>query len=193
VFTGIIESMAAVVDRTDTQLILERPSEFDDIAIGSSIAVSGVCLSVVAFTDSIMTFDVVDETWAKTNLGSLQEGDRVNLERAMKASDRFGGHIVQGHCEEAAEVLSCNADGIDVALSEELLPFVVVKGSITLDGVSLTVASLKENTCTVALIPLTLEHTTLGTRREGESVNVETDILIRHAKKIAHSSPAHAH
>ncbi|MDA1208989.1 MAG: riboflavin synthase [bacterium] len=192
-FTGIIESMASVKDRTDTQLIVGRPAHFDDIRIGSSIAVSGVCLSIVDFSDAHMTFDVIDETWSRSNFVSLQEGDKVNLERAMKASDRLEGHIVQGHCEVSAEICNRSSDGIDVVLPEDLLPFVVVKGSITLDGVSLTVAALKGDICSVALIPLTLERTTLGIRREGECVNVETDILIRHAKKIAHCSPAHAH
>ena len=116
--------MASVKDRTDTQLIVGRPAHFDDIRIGSSIAVSGVCLSIVDFSDAHMTFDVIDETWSRSNFVSLQEGDKVNLERAMKASDRLEGHIVQGHCEVSAEICNRSSDGIDVVLPEDLLPFV---------------------------------------------------------------------
>ncbi len=182
--------MADIHSRTESQLTVERPSDFDDIALGSSIAVAGVCLSIVAFDDFSMTFDVIEETWAKTKLGSLLAGDRVNIERAMKASDRLDGHIVQGHCEAAVPIVSRTADRITIEVPESLAQSIVDKGSITLDGVSLTVAAVDGNTCTVALIPHTLEHTTLGAVQEGGLLNCETDVLVRHAQKLA---PTYAH
>jgi len=180
VFTGIIEAMAPVKSKTDQQLVLERPLQFDDIKIGSSICVSGACLSVIQFDDSTLTFDVVPETWAKTKLGDLKEGDQVNLERALPADGRFEGHVVQGHVEQSAEVIELSDDNVlTIRLSEGLLPFIIPKGSIAIDGVSLTVAKVDSDKCSVALIPHTREQTTLGKLKEGDHVNIETDILIR--------------
>ncbi len=332
-FTGIIEAMAPVKSKTDQQFVLERPLQFDDIKIGSSICVSGACLSVIQFDDSTFTFDVVPETWAKTKLGDLKEGDQVNLERALPADGRFEGHIVQGHVEGTGRVVStsiprplppeeegenekigrrkitpknilffsremrrmptkaekvlwkqlrydrlgvrfrrqfpiggyildfyCSSirlgievDGdihnrdnqkildkdrqqhlekeqklkivrftnhevitdidsvitrvkqsiknspppleeglgveaktsgegefvLTICLPEDMLCFVVPKGSIAIDGVSLTVAKVDGDKCSVALIPHTREQTTLGKLKEGDHVNIETDILIR--------------
>ena len=182
VFTGIIEAQAAVVQKTDRQLAVERPPSFMDIAIGSSIAVSGVCLSVIQFGDTTMAFDVVPETWSRTKLGSLQAGDRVNLERAMPANGRFEGHIVQGHVEGTAEVIALSDTHVlTLRLPSELILYVVPKGSIAIDGVSLTVATVDGDQCAIALIPHTLKQTTLGNLHIGDTVNVETDILGRYA------------
>jgi riboflavin synthase len=164
------------------KLILERPATFTDIKLGASIAISGVCLSVVQFDDTQMSFDVIDETLRKTKLGDLHVGDAVNLERAMKASDRFEGHIVQGHVEGTGEIrdLGSETGVLNIVLPDILVPFVIAKGSITLDGVSLTVANIDDTVCTVALIPHTLSITTLGHLKPGDRINIETDILGRY-------------
>lgn len=184
-FTGIVETTGAVLQTRPDGMTVERPAMFDDITLGSSIAVAGVCLTVVAFDDASMRFDIVPETFAKTTLGSKKPGDRVNLERAMLATSRFEGHIVQGHVDGVASVEGIGewekGKGVilTIVLPDSLLPFVVPKGSICIDGVSLTIAALEGNRCTVALIPHTLEITTLGSLKKGDSVNIETDVLLR--------------
>lgn len=183
VFTGIIEATAPVIEKSDSTLKVERPPQFDDIRIGSSICVSGVCLSVIAFDEQSMTFDVMGETWEKSKLGSLKAGDQVNLERAMKADGRFEGHVVQGHVEATGRVergMLKEESAISIGVPQNLLKYIVPKGSITLDGVSLTVVSIDQNICTVALIPHTVENTTLGSLSEGNLVNIETDVMGRY-------------
>lgn len=183
-FTGIIESTAKVLKITDSGLLVERPKIFDDIKIGCSIAVSGVCLSVTSFDASSMSFDVVATTLQKTKLGQLKPGDNVNLERAVRADGRFEGHIVTGHCEGVGEVVSLvraptptPGPSLSVRIPSSLLPFIVPHGSITIDGVALTIADITNDCITVALIPHTLTLTTLGALQEGQNVNIETDIL----------------
>ena len=181
-FTGIIEATAAVLAHSNGKLELQRPQLFDDVSIGSSIAVSGVCLSIVKLDDATMTFDVIPETYSKTTLESLQQRDRVNLERAMKADARLDGHIVQGHVEGVGTVLEVDQTSgvtVTIQLPDDLRSPVVAQGSIAIDGVSLTVASIEDGRCAIALIPHTLEHTTLGTLHVRDSVNVETDVLVR--------------
>ena len=182
-FTGIIESTAKVIEKTDRGITVECPATFNDIKIGSSISVSGVCLSIVEFDVTSMRFDVIDETWAKTNLGDLRVGNLVNLERAMKAGDRLDGHVVQGHIEGVGEVVSCQLSAesskLTIRVPQEFTASIVTKGSIALDGVSLTVADIQDDIVTVALIPHTLTNTTLQNLKEGDRVNVETDVLIR--------------
>lgn len=187
-FTGIVETATDVLEKTATGLVLARPPSFDDVRIGNSIAVSGVCLSVVEMLQDRLRFDVIPETWAKTNLGDLIPGKRVNLERSLKADGRFEGHVVQGHIEGTADVVSFTEDGRWVVLTvrppEELRPLIVKKGGIALDGVSLTVAAVSADTVSVALIPHTLEVTTLGDRKAGDRINVETDILGRYVRAM---------
>lgn len=186
-FTGIVETTATVIDRTDTRLLIAHPAAFDDIKLGSSISVSGVCLTVVDLTKEDIAFDVVGETWRRTNLGDLHKGSNVNLERALAANGRFEGHVVQGHVEGVAVVKEWAQDGQWTQLSLELpmalMPYVAEKGSIALDGVSLTVAKLQGTIVTIALIPHTLAITTLGLRKPGERINVETDILAHYILK----------
>ena len=180
VFTGIIEATGTIEARTADSLRISRPGAFTDIRIGSSICVSGACLSVVEFNGEHMTFDVVPETWEKTKLGSLQAGDCVNLERALSAQGRFEGHIVQGHIEGTAEVIGISEQQVlTLRLPKAMVRFVIPKGSIAIDGVSLTVAAVDGGLCSVALIPHTVEKTTLGNLQIGDKVNIETDILIR--------------
>lgn len=182
-FTGIIEATALVRAQGGGRLTLERPDLFDDVKLGSSIAVSGVCLTVAEMDPKSLTFDVMPETVRKTTMGALSVGDRVNLERALPAHGRFEGHVVQGHCEGVGEVIGMERQGGDVRLTvsipDGLRRLIVPKGSICLDGVSLTVADVGTDSCTVALIPMTLTTTTLGRKRMGDHVNIETDILVR--------------
>ena len=183
-FTGIIEATAKIVSLDSGKLTLERPKIFDDVMIGSSIAVSGTCLSVVAFDKNTMTFDVVPMTLSKSKLGTLKPGNNVNLERALKANGRFDGHIVQGHCEGVGTVKKIDQEGDDCILRidvpKNLLPFIVQHGSISIDGVSLTVAEVEGSTVSIAVIPHTLKITTLGTLKKGDQVNVETDVLAKY-------------
>ncbi len=179
-FTGIIEATANLTQISKNQLRLERPKSFNDLKIGCSIAVSGVCLSVTAFDASSMTFDVVETTLKKTKLGSLRTGDLVNLERAMKADGRFEGHIVTGHCEGTGRVLRVEDGMVEISIPPSLQKYLVLHGSITIDGVALTVAELSGSVLSVALIPHTLQNTTLGTLKAGDTVNLETDILGRY-------------
>ena len=179
-FTGIIEATAKILQKSDSGFVIARPAIFDDLKVGCSIAVSGVCLSVTAFDATSMSFDVIRATWQKTKLGGLNVGDNVNLERAMPANGRFEGHIVQGHCDAAAPVVSVvsgKEPSITVDVPRKLLVFIVLHGSVTVDGVALTVSALQEGHMTVSLIPHTLQITTLGSLRKGDRVNLETDIL----------------
>lgn len=184
-FTGIIEKTAPVLEKADDSITLERPSSFDDIKLGSSIAVSGICLSVISLDEKKMVFDVMSETWERTTLQYLTVGDSVNLERSLKMGDRLEGHVVQGHVEAVASVTSYklqvtgSSAELCVELPEALLSCVVEKGSIAIDGVSLTIAALDCHTMTIGLIPHTLEHTTLGSLQAGDQVNIETDVLMR--------------
>jgi len=185
VFTGIIEAVGTVLGKNPAGLRITRPASFADLRACASIAVAGACLTVTAADAQGMEFAVMPETWKCTTLGRLAVGSGVNLERAMRADGRFEGHIVQGHVEGVGRITSAVAEKEDVRLTvelpDELRPFVVPKGSIAIDGVSLTVAALhlRGGTCTVALIPYTLEHTTLGALEAGDYVNVETDVLVR--------------
>ncbi len=186
-FTGIIEATAKVLETGANKLVLERPAHFDDIKIGSSIAVSGVCLSIISFDERQMSFDVIETTLKKTKLGSLAVGDYANLERAMRADGRFEGHIVTGHSEGVGVVVAKKDTILTITIPSPLLPFIVLHGSITIDGVALTVAEISNAQLSVALIPHTLEHTTLGSLVPGSCVNLETDILGRY---ILHSPHA---
>jgi riboflavin synthase len=182
-FTGIIEATAKVIENLNGSLTVERPKSFDDIKLGSSIDVAGVCLTIVELTDQHMRFDMVEETLKKSRLGKLKKGESVNLERAMSASARLDGHIVQGHVEGVADVIDLRDGRLSLELRDDPGAAIVEKGSITIDGVSLTVASLTGNRIEIALVPHTLAITTLKTLTTGDLVNIETDILARHAAK----------
>lgn len=184
-FTGIIETTAKIQQKADTDLVIARPALFDDISIGSSVAVNGACLTIVSFDETSMTFNLVPETWSRTNLGDHKPGDTVNLERSLKADGRFEGHVVQGHVEGTAIISDLAEDesgGVILTLEvpDPLMPFVVPKGGIAVDGISLTVVSAQGNGCTIALIPHTLALTNLKDRQPGDRVNIETDVLGRY-------------
>jgi riboflavin synthase len=190
VFTGIIETTGRVrsIDpRGDlTRLGIETAAIASDVAIGDSVAVNGACLTVTGTRDSVIHFDAVVETLEKTALGDLAVGSRVNLERALVAGGRLDGHIVQGHVDGVGRVRALERVGNDVRLAvdcpEEIRQFLLAKGSVAIDGVSLTVVDIDDAGFDVALIPLTLEHTTLGERGAGERVNLEADVLGKYVK-----------
>jgi riboflavin synthase len=182
-FTGIVEESGRVVDRDGARLRIGASQVLDDVSIGASIAVNGCCLTVVAFGDDWWEADVSDETFSRTSLGSLAPGDAVNLERPVRPVDRLGGHIVQGHVDAVGEVVDPVPD-LRVRLVPELLRYVVEKGSITVDGVSLTVVDVLPDGFTVAVIPHTAEVTTLGARRPGDPVNLEVDVMAKYAERL---------
>ena len=155
----------------------------EDVKVGDSVAVNGCCLTVVDLGPGELAFDVVDETFARTTLGSLQPGDPVNLERPVRPADRLGGHIVQGHVDAVGEVVSPAPD-LYVRTDPALLRYVVEKGSIAVDGISLTVVEDRADGFTVAVIPHTAEVTTLGARRPGDRVNLEVDLMAKYAEKL---------
>lgn len=158
-----------------------------DAKIGDSIAINGVCLTVSEKKGSCASFEVSGETLAKSTIGRLKPQSKVNAEPALKPTDRFGGHFVQGHIDEAATIKEFQRRGefadIKFAAGPELLSQMVVKGSVAVDGVSLTIAAMDRTTFTVAVIPQTLGATTLGTAKPGDSVNIETDIIVKTVKK----------
>ena len=189
-FTGIVEQMGSIVEARDQEtgrrLVLSAQDVLP-IETGASIAVNGVCLTAVGF-DGGLAVDVIPETLARTNLGALETGDEVNLERAMPADGRFDGHIVQGHVDGTGTIRSVAEDEGGVVMSietdDEILAYVVEKGSITVDGVSLTVAGVDADSFQIALIPHTLEVTTLGLRKPGDIVNLEVDVLAKYVERL---------
>lgn len=192
-FTGLVTARAKVLARRSSAkggvLAVERPSAYADAGLGESIAVSGVCLTVVPPLDaSVLSFDVSPETLARTNLGGLAPGAEVNLERALAAGDRLGGHVVAGHVDGTAEVLAIREAGdswtFTFSLPEALARYAVEKGSIAVDGVSLTVAALREGSFDVAIIPHTFTATTLGARKAGDAVNLEVDVLGKYVERL---------
>ena len=206
-FTGIVEELGRVV-RLETvedcaRLTVEAPTVTQDASLGDSISVNGCCLTVAAMHGSTFTADLMAETLTRTTLGSQAPGDPVNLERALRATDRLGGHIVQGHVDATAEVLNRSHgehwDLLRVGLPQEIARYVAVKGSVALDGVSLTVVDVEDAqhnapdasptpgagaSLSVGLIPETLRRTTLGTRRPGERVNLEVDVMAKYAERL---------
>jgi riboflavin synthase len=192
VFTGIIEELGEVLDWSPSsdaaRLTVRGPLAVSDAEHGDSIAVSGVCLTVIDAADDWFTADVMAETIAMSTLKAPTAGSRVNLERAARVGDRLGGHIVQGHVDGTSTLLRITEGEawrvLRFTLDEELAPLVTGKGSIAVDGVSLTVSAIGPNWFEVSLIPETLRATTLGQRAVGEAVNIETDILARHVARL---------
>jgi riboflavin synthase len=194
-FTGIIEELGSVVaieNQPDAKRITFRgPTVTSDVSRGDSIAVNGACLTAVEISDGAFTADVMHETLRLTALGSLAEGSPVNLERAMNASTRFGGHMVLGHVDGVGTIVSRkpsdNWEWVTIQIPKDLMKYVVLKGSITIDGISLTVNEVTEDTVSFSLIPETLRLTTLGPKGVGDLVNVEADIMAKHIEKLMES------
>jgi riboflavin synthase len=190
-FTGIVEDLGSVVaieSLADAARLTIRGEDLHDVRPGDSVSVNGVCLTAAELTDDGFTADVMKETLRRSSLGGLAAGDPVNLERAVTPTTRLGGHIVQGHVDGAGVVAdrrpSSHWDEVDIDLPPDLVRYVVEKGSITVDGVSLTVAAIVANRVTVSLIPETLARTTLGRRAVGDAVNIEVDVLAKYVERL---------
>jgi riboflavin synthase len=191
-FTGIVREIGrvAAVERGAGGVVLQvrAPQTATSVAIGDSVAVDGVCLTAEAIDEGMMSFQAVPETVARTTLGSLSVGDDVNVEPALRAGEPLGGHLVQGHVDGTGRVHSVEAEGeglrVIVEATTELLRYCVEKGSITVDGVSLTVAELREDAFAVALVPHTLSATTLGSLDPGQAVNLEVDVLAKYVERL---------
>ena len=186
-FTGLVAATGTVAALREGRLTIELESELE-LSEGDSIAVNGVCLTATAIGDRSFDADVMEETLRRSGLGALGPGDAVNLELALRAADRLGGHMVQGHVDDSGVVASVTADGfarlLRVEAPPELLRYVVEKGSIAVDGVSLTVTEVDDESFSVALVPETLERTTLGSAVAGRRVNLEVDVLAKYVEKL---------
>lgn len=191
-FTGIVEEMGTIraIRKGSHSAVLEIQAKvvLEDIHIGDSIAVNGVCLTATSFTPATFTADVMHETLNRSSLANLRPGSRVNLERAMAANGRFGGHIVAGHVDGVGTVLRTqkddNAIWYTIGASPEVLRYVVEKGSITIDGISLTVANVETDSFAISAIPHTVAVTVLQDRKPGDIVNLETDIIGKYVEKL---------
>lgn len=191
-FTGIVEELGRVkaieVQPDALRLTIEGPLVVSDVKRGDSIAVSGTCLTAVEHDATTFTADVMQETLRLTSLDGIKVGDPVNLERAMTAATRFGGHVVQGHVDGVGEIISRepseNWEWLRVRIPVDLMKYVVLKGSITIDGVSLTVNEVGPDHIGLSLIPETLALTTLGSKKPGDKVNVEADVMAKHIERL---------
>jgi riboflavin synthase len=188
VFTGIVEERGLVGAMGGGRLIVDAHTVVRDSDVGASVSVSGVCLTVVERTDTSLRFDLSEQTLERTCLGDLRPGDPVNLERPVTLVARLGGHLVQGHVDGVGEVTRVEVDGsggarVSIRLPGELSRYVVERGSIAIDGVSLTIAAVDDDEITVALIPHTLAVTTLGFAAPGRRLNVEADVIARYVER----------
>lgn len=182
-FTGIVEELGSVAGRDGGRLRINATAVLEDAELGASIAVNGVCVTLVDRGDGWWEADLSDETLARSTLGDLAPGDPVNLERPVRLADRLGGHLVQGHVDGVGEVVAPAPD-LAVRMPPRLGRYVVEKGSITVDGVSLTVVDPRPDGFTVAVIPHTAEVTTLGRRRPGDRVNLEVDVVAKYVERL---------
>jgi riboflavin synthase len=191
VFTGLIEEKGRIVQSSKTpgglKLVIEAPSVSTDVNVGDSVAVNGVCLTAVSVSPPMLSFDVVRETAERSTLGRLAPGSKVNLERALRATDRLGGHIVLGHVDGVGSIREIRHAGSEAVFCFEadpqIMQYIVGKGSVAVDGISLTVVDVGSNWFTVAVIPHTLASTTLGEASVGSKVNLETDIIAKYVFK----------
>jgi len=191
-FTGLVREVGEVgwLRRTDqaVQLLINAPRTADRIRVGESVAVNGCCLTVATHRDKQIMFDLLEESLERTNLGDLRPGDPVNLERALRIDGRLGGHFVQGHVDCTAKVLSMTEKGpdtrLEIGLPREFSRYAAFKGSIAVNGTSLTIAELLPESFVVWVIPHTLDHTNLGDLQEGDRVNLEFDVLAKYVERL---------
>ena len=180
-FTGIVRELGTVASFDGSRLVVTAPETAAGAAVGDSVAVAGVCLTVVAAADGRLAFDVVPETLSRTALGHIETGDNVNLEPSLRVGDQLGGHVVQGHVDAVGRVRSVASEGdshrVWIDAPETVVRYCIEKGSIAVDGVSLTVAAFDDDGFEIALIPHTLTVTTLGRLEPGAEVNLEADVL----------------
>lgn len=190
-FTGIVEELGKTVSMESSRLSIYASTVLDDSRIGDSISVNGTCLTISEIENGRLSFDVMPETLRRTNLGDLHPGAPVNLERALTLSARLGGHVMQGHVDGRGTVVSITPDKdawiMEISPPHDLLPYIVSKGFIGVDGASLTVAERRPDTFTVSLVIYTWEHTTLSQRIVGQSVNLEVDILAKYVEQLVKS------
>lgn len=184
-FTGIVEELGTVRSRNGSRLVVSCRAVLEDVTKGASIAVNGCCLTAVDWDEDRTWFavDVTEESYNRTQLGDLRPGDPVNLERPVRLSDRLGGHLVQGHVDAVGVIVEPSPD-LRVKMAPDLHRYVVEKGSITVDGVSLTVVDPSAEGFTVAVIPHTAEITTLGKKGPGDRVNIEVDVMAKYAESL---------
>jgi riboflavin synthase len=189
VFTGIVREVGrveAVEERGESvRLVVRAPETAAAAAVGDSVSLAGVCLTAVEIAGGTVAFDAVPETLRRSTLGRLETGGGVNVEPALRAGDPLGGHIVQGHVDGVGRIRRVDDEGIEVEATQDVLRYCVVKGSIAVEGVSLTIAGLAESSFTVALIPHTREVTTLGELAEGDDVNIEVDVVAKYVERLA--------
>jgi riboflavin synthase len=187
-FTGIVRELGRVEevspDDESVRLRVRAPETAGEARVGDSVAVNGVCLTAVEVADGIVAFDAVVETLRRTSLGRLEPGARVNVEPSLRAGDPLGGHFVQGHVDGVGRVRRVDGEGLEIEAPPELLRYCVEKGSVTVEGVSLTIAALTGETFSVGLIPHTRAVTTLGALSEGDEVNLEADVLAKHVERL---------
>ena len=187
-FTGIVEELGRALSMDSSRLSITASTVLDDSRIGDSIAVNGTCLTITGISEDCLSFDVMPETLRRTNLGALEPGAPVNLERPLTLNSRLGGHIMQGHVDGSGTVVSITPDKdawiMEIRPPAELLPYIVDKGFIGVDGASLTVMDRLPGTFTVSLVIYTWEHTTLSQRTVGKSVNLEVDILAKYVEQL---------
>lgn len=196
-FTGIVEEIGLVKEvvygSKSIKLTIKCEKIMDDVKIGDSIAVNGICLTVASLDNGVFTADVMPQTMRKTNLGSLRAGEKVNLERALRPVDRMGGHVVSGHIDGTGVILSKekedNAIWLEISAPSDILKYIVVRGSVALDGVSLTAAYVDENCFKVSLIPHTASVTILGSKKPGDRINIECDMLGKYVEKLMSFNP----
>jgi riboflavin synthase len=191
-FTGITEELGKVSLLQPNKLVVKARKVLEGMGIGDSVAVNGACLTVVEFGSDYFGVEVVPETMRRTNLGSLKVGDAVNLERPLALGGRLGGHLVQGHVDERGKIISLRPEGDAVIMHFQaphaVMRYVVVKGFITIDGISLTVVDKDETSFTISVIPHTRQNTTLGKRRVGDMVNLEVDIIAKYVEALTQAS-----
>jgi riboflavin synthase len=187
-FTGIVEEVGTVAARGDYGLTVSASQVMEDLKLGDSIAVNGTCLTVVELEGETFRVDLAPETLRRTSLGELSEGSVANLERPLAASDRLGGHIVQGHVDGAGRIMSIRPEGdcyiFRVRVPKRLMPYVVEKGFIAVDGISLTVVKRGAASFTISVIPYTFSHTNLNEKSVGSRVNLEVDILAKYVESL---------
>jgi riboflavin synthase len=196
-FTGIIEEKGTVknihhVSKRAVQLTIECAKVTTDVQIGDSIAINGICLTVTASTSNTIQVDVMPETIKATSLDTLTTNSHVNLERAIASNGRFGGHFVTGHVDSTGTIIQKreveNAIYYEIEIPEDLCPFLLMKGSIAVDGISLTIFGVREKNFTISLIPHTVAETTLGEKRKGDIVNIECDMLAKHVQNMLYKT-----
>lgn len=187
-FTGIVEEIGIVKEADSHHLLIGARKVLEGLEISDSISVNGACLTVTSVNGNVFNVDVMPETLRRTDLGGLHYGDQVNLERALLIGGRLGGHLVLGHVDGTGEIVTVTSEEaarvMKISAPAKLMPFIATKGFIAVDGVSLTITDLDDLSFTVSLVTYTLEHTTLGNRRPGDRVNLETDIIAKYIERL---------